>query len=158
VKPTPVTETRPTVVIDLDGTLRDTSEIIHLVTEKPKRYDEFYQACATAPPLSDIVLQIKQQYFNPGWYIVIATGQPEKYRRENQRWIHEHLGQTHFMFTRDDGDHRKAPAVKLQMLTDMWSMGLHPADAWDDDPDVVKMYLMNGIKAHLVPNPSREAR
>lgn len=149
-----VTRTTPAVIVDIDGTIRDTSEIIHLVTERPKDYDEFYRRCSDCPPIERIVNVLRERYFNPGWKIVIASGQPERYRLENERYVNSQLGRFDWMCLRQAGDRRKAPEVKYDMLLRMRAYGYHPIDAWDDDLDVVRMYIANGIAAHHVDNPS----
>jgi hypothetical protein len=147
---------KPTVILDLDGTLRDTSKIIHLVTKRPKKYGEFYLACESCPPIPRIVRMVRQYYDNPSWHVVVASGQPETYRANNERWLAENLPgfKVDWMCLRQVGDHRKAPLVKSEMLLRMKAYGYHPIVAWDDDPDVADMYRADGLSVHQVWRPT----
>jgi hypothetical protein len=147
---------KKTVILDLDGTLRDTVSIAHLVHGPKKDYDAFTIATATCPPIQRVVRTVREKFFSPDWLIVIASGQKEKYRTQNEAWLASSAGIIpHWMCLRGNDDHRKAPVVKREMLHRMRAYGYDPVEAWDDDPDVVAMYHEEGLDVHWVWNPTR---
>lgn len=146
---------KPTLLLDMDGTIRDTSGIIHLVTGKIRDYDGFYRSCGEAPPIARTVAVIQQRYLQAGWHVIITTGQPEDYRTDNERWLAKNLGDVTWVSMRNKGDRRKADVVKREMLHRIRAYGYDVREAWDDDPAVVQMYASERLDVHWVYNPTR---
>lgn len=148
-------DNRPTILLDLDGVVRDTSQIIHLIKDRPKKYDEFYASCSTCPPIQRVVNLVKERFYDPDWHVIITTGQPERFRIHNESWVTKYVGRTECALMRRDDDHRKAPEVKYEMLSDVRAHGYNVLEAWDDDPAVVAMYGANCVDTHWVWNSTR---
>lgn len=148
-----MTEKTPALVLDLDGTLRDTSSIAHLIQVRPKDYTKFTLETHRCPPNRRVIEAIRFGYH--GWHLLVFTGQKEMYRLQNADWLERHFGSIHWMCLRQNEDNRPAPLVKAEMIVRARSYGYDPREAWDDDPDVVRMYNEHGLDVHWVWNSTR---
>jgi len=148
-----MSEKTPALILDLDGTLRDTSSIAHLLDERPKDYAKFTVASHTCPPLQRVISAIRFGY--RGWHLLMFTGQKEMYRAQNIDWLEKHFGPVNWMAMRQNDDNRPAPLVKAEMVVRAQAYGYNPLEAWDDDPDVVRMYNEHDLDVHWVWNSSR---
>lgn len=141
--------TRPkAVIVDMDGTLCDVSEVVHLQAE-PDGFTAFHHACAQCPPFPAVV-QWCVDHYRRGHQILIVTGRDDCSRELTVRWLAEHLPvPTAGIHMRRDGDFRSNVDVKREIHRDLESkFDIHAAI--DDDPEVVGLWLQIGIPVALV--------
>lgn len=143
------------ILLDLDGTVRDTSSIAHLITQAPKRYDEFSTRAGHCPPVPRIVSVVRQRFYTPEWLVIVATGQKERHRETHERWMLENVGPFHWMSMRQNDDHRPAHETKREMVWRLRAHDYNVVEAWDDDPLVIAMYNSEGLDTHWVYNETR---
>jgi hypothetical protein len=78
---------QPAIIRDFHGTLADVSEILGLVKEK--RYDEFYEASLSCPPIYPTLVDIRRSS-ERGMHNLLLTGMPVRYQRGLLMWLAQH--------------------------------------------------------------------
>lgn len=101
------------VLVDLDGTLAQTSDRIHFVTAKDlKQWDRFHEAGSRAKSYKDscMVVNALQQ---SGFRIHIITGRTANWQKQTEVWLAQHFVRYHELTMRPVGDYR--PDVEFKM-------------------------------------------
>ena len=140
------------VVFDLDGTLSDTTHRSHFILEHtPKKWREFYLACAEDAPIWYTIRLLKLLHSN-GDRIEIWTGRSDIVFEQTIDWLAQHGILSYHareMKMRQDGDYREDIELK-KMWLDECSPQNRPDLAFDDRSRVVEMYRENGIPCYQV--------
>lgn len=143
----------PVVVVDLDGTLADTTTIIHYVAGLPKaqkNYEAFHQESAHVPPIPMVQEWIKNQYL-AGNQIVYATGRKEQWRELSLAYIAEHTKEPALaLYMRPDDDERSQVEWKTEMIGQLIEQ-YDVKGAIEDRPPIVEVWKDHGIPVVLVP-------
>lgn len=114
----------PVWVVDLDGSLADTSSIIHHVAGLPKHlknYEAFHTESAHVPPIPMVQAKIAEAYA-AGNQIVIATGRKEQWRQLSADYYAKHNEAPLLaMHMRADDDNRGQVEFKTELIDWMMS-------------------------------------
>lgn len=134
---------------DLDNCLSDDGWRIPMIdwsaTHPDDRYAKYHAHMAQdfAGNLATFVA-----YRVEGYTPVFVTARPFAFFLDTQRWLHENLGVSLSpgqLRMRPNGDHRPSADIKRQLVAD-----IPPARvlcAFDDHPEVVRMYRELGMRA-----------
>lgn len=135
-------------ILDLDNCIANDEWRIQFIDwneqDMNKRYEK-YHSCSFNDQIGNTHL-LRTEHD-----IVISTARPECYRATTIAWLDSKNIDCVSLFMRPDGDHRHSVDLKRDHLKLIASIhgADNIADAYDDRPDVVKMYMDNGIVAHV---------
>jgi len=143
-----VTSTSPRrlAVVDIDGVVADVRHRLHLVEERPKRWEEFFARAADDPPLDEgvaLVLDLAAEH-----EVVWLTGRPERTRELTERWLAAQGLPAGTLLMRRDRDYRPARYAKreeLRRLRRRWEIAV----VVDDDPEVTAALAEDGFPVRL---------
>lgn len=111
---------RPSVIVDIDGTLADCDHRLHHIRSdaptdeemsKTTDWDAFYQNAAEDKPIIPIVSLVKSLY-DRDWCIILMTGRSSEYRRQTETWLEDNEINYHALFMRKPRDHTKDVDIK----------------------------------------------
>lgn len=131
---------RKTAVFDLDGTLCNIDDRVHLARER--RWDEFHAACVRDKTNDWCHLLV--QSLSGKCDIVFITGRPEKFREETKNWLRERWIEDYTLYMKPDGDFRKDFDFKAEIYEQHLS-GANVIFAVDDRKDTAAMWRRYGI-------------
>ncbi|KAA1378533.1 phosphatase domain-containing protein [Aeromicrobium fastidiosum] len=140
---------RDAVIFDLDGTLCDTSEIVHLIEGDDKDFAAFHAASATCPAHEDVVEAAREQH-EKGRAVIVVTSREFVWRDLSLDWLVAHDVPYDALYMRIVGDYRKDVVIKKEILQQIADDGFTPLEAWDDKESVLELWRDNGIVAHAV--------
>lgn len=139
-------ETRPCVVLDIDGVLADVRHRLRFVATSPKKWDDFF---AAAP--NDDVLDVGAAFAHEAASshdIVYLTGRPERTRDDTLTWLRRNNLPVGQLIMRREGDRRPAVLTKTQALRHL-GKARRVDLVIDDDPAVVEAITKAGFPARL---------
>jgi len=139
----------PAAIFDCDGTLVDTSSIVHHVTRRPKNYDAFHYASLFCPGI-DWVLEEVDYHRSAGNMILVVTAREERWRELTQNWLDDHGVPVHEMFMRPTGDFRSDVIIKSEIL-DRIKTRYEIHHAYDDNPSIIGLWKARGVPHTVVP-------
>lgn len=137
------------IIVDLDGTMCDTSHRQHLVDAK--KWDEFYEALDHDPInqwCDDVVWAVQNEM---RWKIIYVSGRPEKYRKKTVAWFTEKWGvevgqdEDFKLFMRKDGDFRQDAIIKKEIYQNHIEPFFNVKLCIDDRKQVVDMWRSLGL-------------
>lgn len=143
---------KPTAIIfDCDGTLCDVSSIRHLVEIglKTKNFDDFHRSSVDCPPIG-WVADAARFAAEDGIKVLVVTARQEKYRALTSFWLAMHKIPSDELMMRPTGDGRPDHEVKEEILARL-STRYDIVKAYDDRPDVVRLWGEYGIPTVVVP-------
>lgn len=142
------------VIFDMDGTLVDVTSVRHWVTPVPparsKNFDRFHMEAVNCPP-HEWVCRAARDVFNQGMQVLVVTARKARYRNPTAFWLALHDVPSHALFMRADHDNRPDYEVKADILNQIRAGGWIPVLAFDDNPNVVKLWEENNIPTIIVP-------
>jgi uncharacterized HAD superfamily protein len=139
-----------TVVVDLDGTLCDTSKRAHLLDKKPRDWEAYSNACGADEPITEVV-DVVRSLFASRWDIVLVSGRGSGARAQTVAWLDKHDVPFNALYLRPDGDYRSNPELKRELIA-----GLDADLAIDDHPGVAKAYAELGVPTLIVARPNAD--
>jgi len=134
---------KDTIVIDLDGTLCNTTHRDHLVQQS---WDDFH-----AQLHNDSVYE-ETRYFIEGMHpfrVIALTGRMEKYRKATTDWLIKNEIMIDELWMRGDNDYRKAFEIKRERLLPIKERVLV---VLDDNDRVVEALRNEGFRVWQVQN------
>ena len=137
-------------IFDMDGTLCDVSTIRHHVRHHPKRFDLFHQDSVNCPPHS-WVAGMARRYYMTGWAVLIVTARKRKYEPWTAWWLALNNVPSTELYMRPDTSFAKDYVVKKDLLAQIRADGYDPQVAYDDNPNVIKLWKEEGIRTVVVP-------
>ncbi|KQX75346.1 hypothetical protein [Aeromicrobium sp. Root472D3] len=140
---------RDAVIFDLDGTLCDTRQIVHLIEGDDKDFAAFHAASADCPPHDDVVTAAREQAAL-GRAVIVVTSREFVWRDLSLDWLVAHDVPHDALHTRIVGDYRKDVVVKTEILQQITDDGFTVLEAWDDQPAVLDLWREHGIDVHPV--------
>ncbi|MBD8605839.1 hypothetical protein IFT73_03145 [Aeromicrobium sp. CFBP 8757] len=140
---------RDAVIFDLDGTLCDTTEIVHLIEGDDKDFPAFHAASAGCPPHEDVVTAAREQAAL-GRAVIVVTSREFVWRDLSLDWLVAHDVPHDALHMRIVGDYRKDVVVKREILQQITDDGFTVLEAWDDQPAVIDLWREHGIDVHPV--------
>lgn len=143
---------KPAVIIDMDDTLCDVSEIRHLYAVQDD-FRAFTVASRGCPPRSD-VLEWCHRFHTDGHALLIVTGRSDEFRAITVEWLAAHLPVPYAgLWMRPRGHNGSNTTVKREIHVDL-VRAFDIRAAIDDDPLIVQLWAELGISATLVPEVS----
>jgi len=137
------------VIADLDGTLCDVSEILHLVEGEERDFHAFHAASADCPPDEAVVEAVRAAKAN-GAGILVVTGREFIWRDLTLDWLAKHDIPYDELVMRIVGDYRPDHDIKADMLDDLEKRGWTVTEAWEDRDDIADLWASRGIAVHRV--------
>lgn len=142
--------TRKDVICDIDGTLCDISDRLHLVrgTEK-KDWDAFFANIPNDKPRLAVIqdIRILAESFN----IVLVSGRPDNYKTETLEWLKLYGVPFETLIMRKAGDRRDDTIIKKEILENYFQKDMVEL-VFDDRPRVIRMWRENGLRVVDVGN------
>jgi hypothetical protein len=131
------------VIVDLDGTLVNVSEIRHFVEGSPRDFDSFHRESVNSPPIpcvrDEIILQKSL-----GRQIIVLSGRSEKYRALSQFWLAMHEVPYDRLILRDSSDFRSDVVIKSEMY-DSLTISYEIVEAVDDRTELISLWRSKGV-------------
>lgn len=128
----------------MDGTLADCRHRLHFVQGSgAKDWEKFFQAGKDDKPRRQIVRLAVE--LSASSAIIIASGRPERFRAQTERWLQKFAVPYSQIYLRDTEDRRPDGAVKTDMLAAMHADGFEPWLAIDDRDMAVAAWRQLGI-------------
>lgn len=140
---------RDAVIFDMDGTLCDTSGIVHLIEGDEKDYHAFHAASADCPARDEVVAAARQQA-EQGRAVLVVTSREFIWRDLTLDWLVAQGVPYDALYLRIVGDFRKDVAIKTDILQQIADDGFEVSEAWEDQPDVVELWESHDIRVHVV--------
>lgn len=143
------------IVVDLDGTLCDTSHRQHFVEQTPKDWDSFY-AGISDDPIHNHIDKLIHRYWHDEFDcdIVFLTGRSDKYRKATLDWLYTHNYHSRMfeLYMRKTGDYRPDYVVKLEIAKENDLTPENVEFILEDRSSVVQMWRAQGYKCLQVAN------
>jgi phosphoglycolate phosphatase-like HAD superfamily hydrolase len=140
---------RDAVIFDMDGTLCDTSSVLHFIEGDDKDYAAFHAASADCPPHADVVEAARTEQ-GSGRAILVVSSREFIWRDLTLDWLVKHEVPYDALYLRIVGDYRKDVAIKKDILAQITADGFEVLAAWDDKPSVLDLWRENDIEVHDV--------
>lgn len=143
------------IICDIDGTLVDTSSIVHHVAPTHpnypgyKNFDAFHKASVWCPPIATTVAAIIDHHMT-GDTILIVTARGEEWRDLTETWLDEAEVPRVGVWMRARGDRRPDDIVKAEILAKLQAE-YDIVHAYDDNPHVIAVWARNGIPTTIIP-------
>jgi len=112
------------VVIDLDGTLCDSSHRDHHA--RNGEWEEFHSRLAGDEPHPDVLWLVQAFAEAEDIELVGCTGRNESHRIATERWLMDHGALLDIVLMRPDYDYRAEHEVKIELVKD-WHNATEPA-------------------------------
>lgn len=135
---------RDAVIVDLDGTLCDVTDIAHFVESEPRDFDAFHAAAIDCPVNNQVRAEVDEAR-DDGLAILIVTSRMARWRDYTIMWLDKNGIAYDALYTRIENDRRKDHVVKADILREIEKAGFRPLRAWEDSPAVTAMWRENGI-------------
>lgn len=146
------------IIVDLDGTLCDTSHRQHFMEQTPKDWNSFYAGISDDPIHKHIDKLIRRYRCDTSGSrivdIVFLSGRPDKYEQDTLKWLRTHGYHTNMfeLHMRKTGDYRPDYVVKLEIATENNLTPDNVEFILDDRSSVVQMWRAQGFKCLQVAN------
>jgi hypothetical protein len=147
---------RDALLVDVDGTLVDVRPVLHYLDEPGSDWRAFHEASRFCPPIGSIIAAVRQAAAD-GHAILIVPARDVRYERPTRDFLARHTIPYHGLFMRPWGDRRRDTEVKTDLYRQIVTAGWQPVHAYDDRPDIVRLWGTFGLPATLVGPPALEA-
>lgn len=142
------------VIIDIDGTLADVRSIRHLLagsifTTSEEMLDLYHKLAIDVPVVEPIYI-FTQQALEEDVTLFFVTARKERYRQDTIDFLRRHEIEYHGLYMRADDDMRSDVELKKDILEKIRSQGYRVTTAFDDNPQIVEMWVSEGIPAYYV--------
>jgi hypothetical protein len=137
------------VIVDIDGTVADNTENLHLITQEPKDWNTWYANVGQAKPIEPVVKLVR--LLSETHRIAMLTARSDECRLETVVWLREHRVPYSALLMRREGDHRPDVLVKAQL----YKAHFDPGQVWfalEDRTRVVEMWRSLGVPCFQVTN------
>lgn len=133
-------------IFDIDGTLADLSQRLHLIQSQPPDWEAFFMASGADQPIWDIITIARA--LRQGSTIILSSGRAEKSRAITVAWMNKYRVLFDALYMRKDGDHREDNVVKSELLDQILAKypGIPIAGIFEDRQQVVDMYRARGFR------------
>ena len=146
---------RPTVVADLDGTLLDLTGIRAWARGERTDYDVFHGMAAEAPAIAWTVSAV-QALWDQGFEIVVMTARAASHYESTAAWLAKNNVPYSKLVMRPRGDQFSDLVVKTSLVSSLKTQGHDIVLAFEDNPDLVKLWTAWGIPCIVVPGFDEE--
>jgi FMN phosphatase YigB (HAD superfamily) len=141
------------VIFDMDGTLADVSGMRHYLTDDPRRknFDLFHKSACLFAPVNQRVVSQARFHAARGRAILIVTARKRMWGDYTKMWLDKHSIPYERIYMRANDDYRRDYEVKRDILARIRSQGFDVVHAYDDNPNVIKLWTEEGIPTTVVP-------
>lgn len=141
---------QPAVIVDVDDTLCDVSEIRHLYAV-PDDFHAFTMASRNCPPREEVLDWCRHHVQVEGCALLVVTGRSDQFRDITAEWLEEHLSMPYAgLWMRPTGHFGSNVGVKRRIHAEL-ARSFDIRAAIDDDPLIVQLWADLGIDTTLVP-------
>lgn len=139
------------VILDMDGTACNVTSIRHLVTGETRNFHAFHTASVDCPPNADVIDSVKKDQAN-GLAILVVTARQLRYAPHTMFWLSGPDVELEWneLYMRRDGDFRPDYEVKKDILEMIRADGYEPVKAYEDNPNVLRLWKEEGIPEIVV--------
>ncbi len=141
--------TRDAVILDLDGTLVDTSGVEHLLEDEDRDFRAFQEAAVGCPP-NPAMVEVAREQAAAGRAVLVVSSREFIWLDATLDWLVAHDVPHDEVYLRIVADYRPDVEVKSDILAEIEADGFAVREAWDDKERVVAMWTEHGITAHHV--------
>lgn len=134
---------KPAVIIDLDGTLCDTTHRQHHMQADKKNWKAFYDALVYDKPNKWCQQLYWSLLFND-IEVLFVSGRPDDYRNETEEWLERHRFEEQ-LYMRKSGDFRKDATIKTEIYHDYIEPHFNILFCVDDRQQVVDAWRSIGL-------------
>ncbi|MEN3586721.1 hypothetical protein AAH978_21615 [Streptomyces sp. ZYX-F-203] len=145
---------RKAEIFDVDGTLVDVSGIRHLI-DGPGGFAAFHLAGASCPAHPHVVEAAREAHAE-GRAVLVVSGRERRWERLTSMWLALHEVPSDGLWMRRLGDYRPDYVVKREILASL-RRRYDVVRAWDDNPNVIRLWQEEGIPVEVVPGWTDEA-
>lgn len=139
---------RKDIICDIDGTLCDISDRLHLVKSNAKKdWAAFFRNIPFDKPRMEIIEKVQE--LSKSYNIVLVSGRPEDYKAQTIEWMKTYGVPYETLIMRKSGDFRADDIVKQEIL-DAYFDKSQIELVIDDRPRVIRMWQANGLKVEDV--------
>jgi predicted secreted acid phosphatase len=136
------------IIVDLDGTLSDSTPREHYLEQKPKDYESFNRESINDKPVPRALKYIYAA-LNAGWCVIFLTGRDDKWRTQTEKWLKDNVkGLTksnYLLLMRPTGSFATAVDYKKKAYEQRIKNSYNVHLALDDDPEILQMWKSLGI-------------
>jgi len=132
------------VVVDVDGTLANTSHRKHFVENKPKDWAAWNAGMANDTCHEDIRQLVTELSLRRE--VIICTGREDTYRDVTEKWLNDHQIPFDRVFMRRAKDYRTDSIVKTELLDQIRQWHGDPFLWIDDRNQVVDAIRAAGVR------------
>lgn len=139
------------VICDLDGTLCDISQRLHLVKgDGEKNWHEFFKDIHNDTLRQDVKDKVLDLHLYGDCKVIFVSARPDKYREETIEWLDRYVGLTEYiLIMRESHDKRPDTEVKSDIY-DKYLKTLTIVKVFDDRPSVIRMWRAKGLEVEDV--------
>ena len=137
------------VIVDLDGTLVDVRDIVHLVDGADKDYAAFHAASAEAPADAAVLAAVREAHA-AGLAVLVVTSREFVWRDLTLDWLVAHDVPYDELVMRIVGDYRPDHVVKAEMLDRLEADGYTVERALEDRDEIAQLWAARGIEVERV--------
>ncbi len=156
-----MTELKPTIIVDIDGTIADCSARLHFITQfKDDKeatfkadWDAFYENCDKDDPIEPTCTLVRALR-SAGWGVILITGRSSLARGMTIEWLEANKIPWDLILMRKHGDHTDDSELKRAWLADLRTGRIVlpknvkvPEIVLEDRGRVVKMWREEGLIA-----------
>lgn len=141
------------VIVDVDGTIADTSHRNHYLADQDNQDWESYKALLLHDtPFFDIFFLV-DALRQAGCRIILCTARSEAERADTEKWLSDwDFGSYAKLYMRPEGDHRPDSVFKAMAFQQMGLDGFCPTMVLEDRNSVVDMWRSMGLRVlHVAP-------
>lgn len=131
------------IIVDINGTLSEVSDIVHFIKEKPKDWDSFFDKMNDAKPNAMVKEFVKA--LGKDYEIVLVSGSPEKFKKETVNWLSKNqivFDEIHF---RSNDDKKRGFQFKKSLFEDDLKEKYNVILVLDDKQDACEMWRSLGL-------------
>lgn len=140
-----VTDNDKVIIVDLDGTLCDTTHrncFVDTTGNKKKQWGKFFAGMADDALRDEMKSLIDDTH--PDCDVVIVTGRPDSYKKVTLDWLSQYGIRYNAIYMRRANDRRPDTVVKQEIL-DNYLPKEKIVMVYDDRGSVIKMWQSNGL-------------
>ena len=134
---------RPAILIDINGTLSDTSKVEHFLKQSPKDWVGFFENMNSVPVVP-IVREIAKR-FRKDHQILLISGAPESYETHTKAWLELKGVPYNRLYMRPSWDKRKGWQMKNSIYKNQIKSIFNVKLVLDDKADACKMFREHGL-------------
>lgn len=134
------------IIIDLDGTLSDSTHRQHFMTQPKKDWKSFYVALKDDPPHKWCVVLL-HLFHLCGYSIILVTGRPwePQIQVDTEQWLKRNEIEYENLFAREAGDFRPDHVIKKEIYENKIKPHYDVLFCVDDRKQVTKMWREIGL-------------